>query len=33
MSSTVTQNEEEFRMAAEMQKKYGADRILAHHLS
>jgi predicted small lipoprotein YifL len=28
MSSTVTQNEEEFRMAAEMQKKYGADRIL-----
>jgi predicted small lipoprotein YifL len=28
MSSTVTQNEEEFRMAAEMQKRYGADRIL-----
>jgi hypothetical protein len=28
MSSTVTQNEEEFRMAAQMQEKYGADRIL-----
>ncbi len=28
MSSTVTQNEEEFRKAAEMQQKYGADRIL-----
>jgi hypothetical protein len=28
MSSTVTQNEEEFRMAAEMQEKYGSDRIL-----
>lgn len=28
MSSTVTQNEEEFRMAAEMQQRYGADRIL-----
>ncbi len=28
MSSTVTQNEEEFRMAAQMQEKYGADRVL-----
>lgn len=28
MSSTVTQNEEEFRMAAQMVEKYGADRIL-----
>jgi hypothetical protein len=28
MSSTVTQNEEEFRMAAEMQERYGKDRIL-----
>jgi hypothetical protein len=28
MSSTVTQNEEEFRMAQEMQQKYGADKIL-----
>ncbi len=28
MSSTVTQNEEEFRMAAEMQQRYGSDRIL-----
>lgn len=28
MSSTVTQNEEEYRMAAEMQARYGADRIL-----
>ncbi len=28
MSSTVTQNEEEFRMAEEMQRRYGADRIL-----
>ncbi|MDW7738439.1 MAG: DUF3798 domain-containing protein [Bacillota bacterium] len=28
MSSTVTQNEEEFRMAAEMQERYGSDRIL-----
>lgn len=28
MSSTVSQNEEEFRMAAEMQERYGADRIL-----
>ena len=28
MSSTVTQNEEEFRMAQEMQERYGADRIL-----
>lgn len=28
MSSTVTQNEEEFRMAQEMQEKYGADKIL-----
>ncbi|MBM4430497.1 MAG: DUF3798 domain-containing protein, partial [Chloroflexi bacterium] len=28
MSSTVTQNEEEFRMSEEMQRRYGADRIL-----
>ncbi len=28
MSSTVTQNEEEFRMAAEMQERYGSERIL-----
>ena len=28
MSSTVTQNEEEFRMAERMQEKYGEDRIL-----
>ena len=28
MSSTVTQNEEEFRMAAEMQERYGPERIL-----
>lgn len=28
MSSTVTQNEEEFRMAQQMQAKFGADRVL-----
>jgi len=28
MTGTVTQNEEEFRMAEQMQEKYGADRIL-----
>ncbi len=28
MSSTVTQNEEEFRMAEEMVRRYGSDRIL-----
>ena len=28
MTGTVTQGEEEFRMAAEMQQKYGADKIL-----
>lgn len=28
MTGTVTQGEEEFRMAAEMQERYGADRIL-----
>ncbi len=28
MSSTVVQNEEEFRMAQEMQRRYGAERIL-----
>lgn len=28
MSSTVTQNEEEFRMAQQLQQKYGADKIL-----
>jgi hypothetical protein len=28
MTGTVTQGEEEFRMAAEMQQRYGADRIL-----
>ena len=28
MTGTVTQNEEEFRMATQMQERYGADRIL-----